>query len=96
MEAAPSVAGNPVTLFAAIISFALVVRDPNRQRDIPFIDGFGKKAASFIEAKKKEIASRIEKKREEKRLSALAKPSVYIRERGGKARPANPAFDVAR
>jgi|TARA_X000000368_G_C23034596_1_gene714047 threonine synthase len=84
------------SFLAAIISFALVVRDPNRQRDIPFVDGFGKKAASFIEAKKKEIASRIEKKREEKRLSALAKPSVYIRERVGKARPANPAFDVAR
>jgi len=49
-----------------------------------------------VEEKKKEIELLFERKKEEKRASKLPKPNVYIRERTGKARPANPAFDVSR
>ena len=85
-----------LSFLAALVSFHLVLRDPNRTKEIPFVDDFGKKANAFVEEKKKEIELLFERKKEEKRASKLPKPNVYIRERTGKARPANPAFDVSR
>jgi len=85
-----------LSFLAALVSFHLVLRDPNRTKEIPFVDDFGKKANAFVEEKKKEIELMLERKKEEKRTSKLPKPNVYIRERTGKARPANPAFDVSR
>jgi threonine synthase len=96
-----------LSILAACVSFHLVLRDPNRKNDIPFVDAFGKKANAFVEEKKKEIESLLEKRKEEKKQrqkrgknekseTLLIEPKVYIRERIGKARPQNPAFDVAR